>query len=113
LGEDAEVDGCDVLVATIDDRGSVLHEFEDVKLFDELGTEFVANLLFNPLALLFNVQTHEVDVVFCLPAGEPCNANFRCWGWWEAFDARDFDLVFTNLFDLDVCQVCGDVAVVV
>ena len=75
LRKDAKVDSGHVLVAGIRDRGAVLHEFQDVELFEHFFAEFVAHLVFGPFALFFNVEAAEVDVVFCLVASEGSDSD--------------------------------------
>jgi len=55
LGKDSEINGCDVLVASIDYGRTILHEFEGCESLEILFTELVADLLFGPFALLLDM----------------------------------------------------------
>jgi hypothetical protein len=52
-----------------------LHELEEVEFFERLLSELVENLLFGPLAFLFDIKTAEVDMVFGLPSSEGSDAG--------------------------------------
>lgn len=75
LCENTKVDCCDILVSCVYNGGAVLHEFESGKLLQCLFTKFVFDLLFGPLAFLLDVETAEVDMILCLPAGEPSDTD--------------------------------------
>jgi hypothetical protein len=52
-----------------------LHELEEVEFFERLLSELVENLLFGPLAFLFDIKTAEVDMVFGLPSSKGSDAG--------------------------------------
>jgi hypothetical protein len=52
-------------------------------------------------------------MVFCLPPGEPREADFSSGRWRKAFHPRNFDAVFANLLEFDTLNLGSDIAVVV
>ena len=78
LGEDPEIYSGNVLVASIDNRRTILHKAEAGEFLERLLAELVADLVLSELALFFNVKTAKVDVVLGLPASESGNTVIGC-----------------------------------
>jgi hypothetical protein len=76
LSEDTEVNGRYVLIPGVNDGRAVLHKLEHGELLERLLAKFVFDLVFGPLAFLFDVETAEVNVVFCLPSSETGKTGF-------------------------------------
>lgn len=74
LGKNAQIDGSDVLITCVDDRRAILHELETGELLYCIA-QLVSDLIFDPFAFLFDVETNEVDMVLCLPSGKASDSE--------------------------------------